>query len=362
MPINKLQITQLRNINWVDISPSADLNVLFGINGSGKSSLLEAIYLLAHGHSFRSTAIRNVISRDKKFLTVFSELTLNLQKIPVGIERGINYAKTRVSGKNIKSLAELVSLIPLQFIGPDLQKAIEGGPKDRRKLLDWGVFHVEHTFYHCWLTYRKLLKQRNAALKCREQHQTITSWDSELVKMGDRLNGYRADYLNLLLPYLNKLLEEMFFLSGISCSFSQGWLKEFSFYEILQKTLSRDIKSGFTGCGPHRADVLFNYYGRPAHEQLSRGQLKLLVIAFKIAQIQLLQTVHAKRCVILMDDLPAELDIENRARVLNTLLDSDAQLFVTTTDSALIDCSELRKDKSKKMFHVEHGSVVEVVQ
>ena len=362
MPINKLQITQLRNINWADITPSADLNILFGINGSGKSSLLEAIYLLAHGHSFRSTTIRNVISRDQKQLTIFSELTLGSQKIPVGIERGINHARTRISGKNIKSLAELVSLIPLQFIGPDLQKAIEGGPKDRRKLLDWGVFHVEHTFYRCWLIYRKLLKQRNAALKHREQHQTIISWDSELVKVGSRLNDYRTDYLKRLLPYLDKLLQEMFYLTGISCSFSQGWSKEFSFDQILQKTLSRDIKSGFTGCGPHRADVLFSYYGRAAHEQLSRGQLKLLVIAFKLAQIQLLQTVHAKRCVILMDDLPAELDIENRARVLNTLLDSDAQLFVTTTDSALIDCSELREDKSKKMFHVEHGSVTEVVQ
>ncbi len=362
MSIEKLQITQLRNLGWVDISPSADLNIIFGLNGSGKSSLLEAIYLLAHGRSFRSNNIRNIVSRDKKHLVVFSELILNYIKVPIGIERGVGLSRTRIAGKNAASLAELASLLPLQFIGPDLQKSIEAGPKERRTLLDWGVFHVEHSFYHCWLSYKKLLKQRNSALRQRKQHQTITCWDSELVKAGNRLNNYREEYVQALLPYVDKLLGEMFSLTNISCSFHQGWSEERSFAEVLQRTLSSDIKKGFTGYGPHRADLIFKYLGCAAADQLSRGQLKLLVIAFKLAQVQLLQSTRSKCCIILMDDLPAELDVENRSRVLNTLLESNAQLFVTTTERRLIDCSELANDKDKKVFHVEHGQVVEVVQ
>ncbi len=362
MSIEKLQITQLRNLSWVDISPSANLNIFFGLNGSGKSSLLEAIYLLAHGRSFRSNNIRNVISRDKKNFIVFSELISNAIKIPIGIERGVGLSRTRIAGKNATSLAELASLLPLQFIGPDLQKAVEGGPKERRTLLDWGVFHVEHSFYRCWLSYKKLLKQRNSALRQRKQHQTITCWDGELVKVGNRLNSYREEYIRLLLPYLDKLLNEMFSLADISCSFNQGWSDERSFDEILKKTLSSDIKKGFTGYGPHRADLIFKYLGCAAVDQLSRGQLKLLVIAFKLAQVQLLQSMRSKCCIILMDDLPAELDVENRSRVLNTLLDSNAQLFVTTTERRLIDCSEITNNKDIKVFHVEHGLVIEVVQ
>lgn len=361
MPLLRLQVSHLRNLNWIDLDLSTDLNLIYGANGSGKSSLLEAIYLLAHGRSFRCNSIRNVIARDADQLTVFSDIESFGNKIPIGIERKAGAGRIRIAGKNASSLGELLTLVPLQFIGPDIQKNLESGPKLRRTLIDWGVFHVEHRFYPTWLRYNKLLKQRNAALKKRDQQETIIYWDLDLAKTGELINEQRQSYLEKLKPYLDPLLTDIASLDNIELKLTSGWKDGLDLRDALNENLSRDLRYGFTSNGPHRCDLVFSYFGKPAHEILSRGQLKLLVIAFKIAQVQLLQKQQSQRCIILLDDLPSELDSTNRIKVMNELLDSGAQLFITTTDSNLIPFDELRDNKDKKMFHVEHGTVTEVI-
>lgn len=361
MSLLRLQVTQLRNLNWVDILPSRDLNIIFGNNGSGKSSLLEAIHLLALGRSFRSNSIKNVISHNCPSLTVYAEVNSSGHRLSVGIEREVGSGRIRIDGKNAHSLSELLSILPLQFIGPDIQRSIESGPKFRRTLLDWGVFHVEHGFYPCWLRYKKLLKQRNAALKKREHHETIVYWDGEIVKAAESLNAFRDSYLNTLSPLFEQQMSELATDNSIIFKLNRGWPKDESLADTLAKSLNRDIKSGFTAYGPHRADLIFSNEDGRVQDELSRGQLKLLVIAFKIAQVQLLQKLRNQRCVILLDDLPSELDSANRAKVMNSLLASDAQIFVTTTDKGHICYKTLAEDKEKKMFHVEQGLISEVI-
>ncbi len=361
MSLHRLQISHLRNLDTVDILPARDLNIIYGDNGSGKSSLLEGIHLLAQGRSFRSNTIRNVIQHNHESAIAFSDIEFNGHRIPVGIQRSNGSTRIRIAGTNVTSLSELLQLIPLQFIGPDLQKVIESGPKSRRRLLDWGVFHVEQSFYPMWLRFQKLLKQRNAALRQREQHSTICYWDNEMTKVAELLAKLREEYLEKIMPYFKGFLTELVKEENIEISIRRGWTQGESFSDVLTKTLSRDLKQGFTGNGPHRADLRFTYNGSPAVDQLSRGQLKLLVIAFKVAQIQLLQDERKQTCVILMDDLPAELDVVNRRLVLDVLLKSHAQLFVTATDRQLIESSGVGENKEKKVFHVERGLVREVI-
>ena len=363
MSLNRLLISNLRNLTAVDIKPASDLNIIYGDNGSGKSSLLEAIHIICRGQSFRSNSIRPVIQSDHKITTLFTELESNEQIIPIGVERLLNGGgRIRIAGKNINTLAELLALLPVQFIGPDLQKVLEQGPKSRRNLLDWGVFHVEHNFYPTWMRYNKLLKQRNAALRQHANKDVVTCWDHQLISYATSLTQLRERYIENISPSLSKIIAGLLKIDGLDFIFNQGWPGDESLQQVIDKSYQSDCKRGFTQFGPHRADLIFRVFEKPAVDKLSRGQLKLLVIAFKLAQVELLNQVRSdQQCVFLMDDLPAELDSTNRAIVLNKLLESNVQLFVTATDSALIDITSIDSKKKRKMFHVEHGLVTEVI-
>ena len=363
MPLTRLTLSHLRNLDSVDISPVADLNIFYGDNGSGKTSLLEAIHIICRGTSFRSKSIRPIVQHNQKSITLFTELSRNDSIIPLGMERLANGGgRIRIAGKNTTRLADLLELIPIQFIGPDLQKVLEQGPKPRRNLLDWGVFHVEQNFHPTWNRYNKLLKQRNAALRKSTDKASICCWDHELIKYALQLTELRERYLTAindsLLSNISSLLD-----SDVTYSFNRGWSKDHSIDEVLISTYESDRKRGYTQYGPQRADLNFFVDGKPVADKFSRGQLKLLVVAFKLAQVEMLNSKRPdQRCIFLMDDLPAELDKNNRSLVLSKLLDCNAQLFVTTTDSDLIDYSSVDSNKDKKMFHVERGLITEVVQ
>lgn len=253
--------------------------------------------------------------------------------------------------------------MPVQYLGPDSQKLLEMGPKERRKLLDWGVFHVEHGFYPQWRRFYRALKQRNAVLKSRESVAGLKAWNQELVGAAQYLHRYRRSYMESLLPFFSEYLVQ---LSGpseqaLTADYYPGWNEDHAYGEILERSLERDLRLGFTQYGPHRADLVIKANGYPASEALSRGQLKLIVIALRLAQVSLMQKTSGRRCVFLMDDLPSELDQINRTKVLTILLESGAQIFVTSTDADALMLEKIGISHDKKVFHVEHGSVTEVV-
>jgi len=361
MSLTRLQIVNLRNIKQVSFVAASDLNVIYGANGSGKTSLLEAIHILGSGKSFRSNAIRNVINIDAESLVVYGEVVNGCVKRRIGIERQVGQSRFRIDGQPLPSIVELVAQIPLQFFGPDLQKLLEQAPRLRRSLLDWGVFHVEHDFFKGWSRYNKLLKHRNALLKRRSDIAMIRYWDHELVRAAEQINAARSAYLERLIPVFNDYLAELIPLESLNYHYSPGWNREHSLEQLLAENLQRDIKRGFTQSGPHRADLVFRIGNQPVSEVLSRGQLKLIVVALKLAQVKLLQDLHQKDCVILIDDLPAELDRINRKRVLSHLLQSKAQVFITCTDPSLLEFAGFTDGCDKKTFHVEHGLISEVL-
>lgn len=357
MQIDFLEIYQFRNLQQVTLKPSPGINLVYGNNASGKTSILEAINLLSVARSFRTTHIRQVIQHERDSLRVFARLSRGKSSlpIPVGIEKTTDKTLIRIQGKDIKQVSELTSLLPVQVINPDVHKLLELGPKYRRQYLDWGVFHVEHQFFPVWQRYYRTLRQRNAVLRSKASLKEVKLWDKTLIHEAEQLDQFRQAYLKGLAPAIEHYADELLSLD-VKIHYRKGWAKDKSYTEALEQSLSQDRERGFTQLGPHRADLDIRQGGIPVQNIFSRGQQKMLVCAMRLAQVDFLTKATGQHCVLLVDDLPAELDEEHRARLLRLLVGTGAQLFITATECTLLNLPE---GMPRKMFHVEHGNVIE---
>lgn len=360
MTIHRLQIKHFRNISAADLSPVAGINLFVGENGSGKTSLLEAIHLLSLVRSFRSKKLKNLINHQSERFTLFAQIKLLNQSLaPLGIQRAHQDEETEIlfRGSRPSGVAELTSELPVQLINPDAFRLLEGSPRERRQFVDWGVFHVEHEFIHCWQRFQRALKQRNSLLRHgRIDTLQLQLWEKEIALNGEQMTFYRQAYLDQLKPLFNEVLQRFLAGQDLKLSFQRGWDKNTSLAESLETSRSRDIEQGFTQSGPQRADIRISVEGRPAMEVLSRGQQKLVVSALKLAQGELLTAAGKKQCIYLIDDLPAELDKQHRSVFCQVLEEQAGQVFITSVDQEALAYGWQQPEKNA-WFHVEHGQI-----
>ncbi|MEX6500592.1 DNA replication/repair protein RecF [Pseudomonas zhanjiangensis] len=361
MSLSRVTVTAVRNLHPVTLSPSPRINILHGANGSGKTSLLEAIHLLGLARSFRSTRLLPVIQYEQLACTVFGQVQLadgRVSGLGVSRDRQGEY-QIRIDGQNVRSAAQLAEVLPLQLINPDSFRLLEGAPKVRRQFLDWGVFHVEPRFMPAWQRLQKALRQRNSWLR----HGTLdaasaAAWDRELCLASDEIDGYRRAYIQALKPVFERTLSELVELQGLTLSYYRGWDKERELSEVLAASLYRDRQIGHTQAGPQRADLRLRLAAHSAAEVLSRGQQKLVVCALRIAQGHLVSQAKRGQCIYLVDDLPSELDEHHRRALCRLLEDLHCQVFITCVDHELLR-EGWRTDTPVAMFHVEHGRITQ---
>lgn len=359
MYLTQLDIRQVRNLHDVRLNPGKQCNYIYGDNASGKTSILEAIYLLSVARSFRTTHIKHVISHDHPALQVFARIEdEKSDKTALGLERSQQKTRIRINSQDVKQVSALSALLPVQIINPDVHKLLEQGPKYRRQFIDWGVFHVEHQFIQTWQDYYRVLKQRNAALRRKQAKNSVELWNSQLIECAKKITLSRESYLENFVPTFNQYLDLLMGLS-VSMEYKRGWSSEQSFTSSLESGFDKDFQRGFTSTGPHRADLEIKHKGVLVQNSFSRGQQKLLVCAMRLAQISHLKKQMNQQSILLVDDLAAELDIKHRQNLITLLVDTQAQLFVTATER---DSFALPEEIESKMFHVEHGQLKEVVQ
>lgn len=360
MILQYIEIHQLRNLRETKLELGAQFNIFYGLNGSGKTSFLEAVHYLGFGKSFRTRHNSRVVHHSADRFALFGRVQQEGLSIGVGVERLKNgEGQIRIQGENIASAVELTKLLPLQIIHPASHRLLTDGPKLRRQLMDLGVFHVEHAFLSQWQRANRALKQRNAALKQRCSIEQITLWDGELTAAAEALDAMRKTYLLELEVVFFDILRKLIQLDGLSIRYMRGWSSEQSLGDILAQSLSRDMYLGYTQYGPHRADIDFRVDSVPVQDGLSQGQQKLILYALRLAQGVLLQKHSGNPCLFLIDDLPAELDCEKRAHIIAVLEDLQAQVIITGAERQ--ELMDLAPSKGTKMFHVERGSVIPVV-
>ncbi|GLQ45237.1 DNA replication and repair protein RecF [Dyella lipolytica] len=355
MRLERLQLRGLRCIGDTSLDVAPGFNVLVGPNGAGKTSVLEAAFLLSHGRSFRSGARDALLQRGASALSIFSTLRHDdgrLLRLGLGRE-GVRW-DARVDGQDVP-IGQLVRECAVVCFEPGSHALIAGAAEERRRFLDWGVFHVEQDFLPTWRRYQRALKQRNSLLRTHtfDDGGVYDPWERELARCGSLIDQWRRSYLDALLPYLREqaalLLPE---LGALELRYRPGWPEGADLAETLVAQRSRDLSRGHTTAGVHRADWSLSFLQAPQREHFSRGQEKLVALVCLLAQAHLDAVHRGEWPIVCLDDLASELDLAHQSAVTESLLAVPVQVLVTGTELP----RPLQK-ASVKVFHVEQGSV-----
>ena len=273
--LTQLNIHHLRNIETLFLTPHPRFNFLHGPNGSGKTSILEAIYLLGSGYSFRTRETAPLIQQGQTALTVFSKTAT---EDAVSIQKNIDGStQVRINQQTCKRSSELAHLLPCLVFYHDLFQIIDAGPSVRRGILDWGLFHVEQSYHSLWKEYRATIKQRNALLRQREtRRQYYVPWEKILVDLAYAIEPLRESYFQKWSQCFQEFLPQ---LTDLSCHirYDKGWDRKNtgkSLQTILDEHFDQDLQRQYTYAGPHHADIMFDSVNLKARQHLSRGQQK----------------------------------------------------------------------------------------
>ena len=358
MWIENLTVEHCRLLGNVQLYFSPNLNIIVGENASGKTSLLEALSLLSLGRSFRTSHISDVISYQQESLLVAAKINNNELTTQIGIKKSKQKTKIRINQQNIFSQAELSLQLPITVIHPGSIDLITGSPKLRRSYLDWIAFYLYDDFHKEWKKYQHILKQRNSCLKSIKYRSSLAKWTEELIKLQPQINNYRQKALEILKIEWIEITKSLFSNIEFNITFKSGFpdninLSEESLILYYKERESYDIKIKRTSGGVHRADFKIMMNNTLAVESASRGQLKLLAISLLLAQSKTINKKNNTKGVLLIDDLAAELDTNNRDKLLDYLGTLNQQLIVTMTKKSKIP------NLKYKVFHVKHGEITE---
>jgi DNA replication and repair protein RecF len=356
--LTKLGIASFRNIQSLSLAPHPRLNLITGSNGSGKSSILEAVQCLSTGHSFRTRKARELISRNSPGFTLtalFVDPT-NAREHRTGLQRlRDGTVELRLDFEEVGSMAEVARLLPVKALTPDSHRLIQEGPDERRQFLDWGVFHMEHSFFETWKVFRRSLSQRNQLLRDIGSYDEIRTWDSLFVESSEKLDQWRSAYVDKLSKVLEKRLQDINARFHVKLHYRSGWAEDQNLAELLVGNLDYHRRMKTTTDGPHRAELALYTNGVAARQVLSRGQQKVLVYLLHLAQLDLLAGAGSRQAVVLCDDLTSELDREHSTELIRQLMALQGQVFVSGVDLDVL------REQDHEAFHMEHGEIKNVV-
>lgn len=355
MLVQCLRLHSFRRFETVEFTPRPGFNLITGDNGSGKTSLLEALHLLAHGRSFRGRVRDGLVRQGDPALQAYVEWVLPDQTPHrAGLRHTGSQWQARLNGQDVHLISQLCEALAVVSFEPGSHALVDGGSEGRRRFLDWGMFHVEHDFLPLWRRYARALKQRNALLRQTRVDAQLEAWEYELVHAGEAITALRDAYISALQAPLHHLLPRLLPDAGaITLSLQPGWRRhELALADALLLSRERDQTLGYTSLGPHRADLKLQLRDLPGRESLSRGQTKQLALCLLLAQATHLAQALGHWPVLQLDDLGSELDRRHQACVLEVLAQTDAQVVITGTEPLpALPSSPL----PVSLFHVEHG-------
>lgn len=357
--LTALDVRDVRVIAGAAIEPGPELNLVVGPNAAGKTSLLEAVHVLATGRSFAATRVARLVRTGAGPLRVVARVQEGAggRERRLGLERPAHGSpRMRLDGRTVARVTELARVLPVVAVHPGSHELVGGGPGERRRFLDLGLFHVEPGFHAVWQRYRRAVAQRNALLRGGRGQRELQPWEAEIAAAGTELDRYRRACVADLAPRVERLGHEVLG-DVVELEYRGGWSGDAGLDEAVAAARGRDRELLTTSVGPHRADLGLRLGGRGVRQRVSRGQQKMLVYVLRLAQAE--QLGAGGGCALLLDDLPAELDRERRAAVLAVAARIGAQVFVSALEAEAVATPA---DVGRKVFHVEQGVVSEVVQ
>lgn len=369
MALLSLQTEKFRNLSTARLEFSPSVNLIYGENGSGKTSLLEAIGYLGLGRSFRQHRHKVVCHQGDQAFVIFGQVqsaggnTSQGELARLGFSRDVQSQETRlrVNGENVYSLSVLASLFPVSVIDPGVFDIVAGGPGKRRQFLDWLVFHVEPSFGSVWQQCQRSISQRNRILRSGTiDDHLLQVWDRQFVELAEQVDQLRTEVFRVFQDEFRETLVNSHseWADNLKVDYYPGWDRKKGLQDTLREHREQERKVGHTLYGPNRADVRLRFDGRAVAELFSRGQQKTLVILMKLSQGKVLAD-QGKQVTFLLDDINAELDQAHRRLLADRLIRLGSQVFLTTIERP--DPTDLWDSPlpDHKMFHVEHGQLTE---
>ena len=351
MIVERLDLENVRNIESAHLDLDPGVNLLCGPNGAGKTAVLEALHLVFRGRSFRTTRTERLVRHGEDRLAVGA----GCQDVAQGVVR-VSHVRERGrvtlarDGQTVRHSSQIAALQPIQLLLPDLSDLIFGAPALRRQWLDWGAFHVKHD-HAAWLReYLRALRHRNALLRA-DDLQTLSVWSDRVAELGEVVAESRREYFEIVAPEIEWCLGVLKAEMAVTIEYSPGW-RGGALIEALGEQQDRDVKSGVTSAGPHRADIGIKCEQGHASQVLSRGQGKVVASALRLGQARHLAT-SGKRSLFLIDDVGAELDRTHSERVATALDDMACQIVATSAHPETAEM--LAGSRGGRLFHVKQG-------
>lgn len=354
MELTDLAVHHVRRIVSAHLQAAGTVNVICGANGSGKTSLLESIHYLASARSFRTSRAREVITHGAGSLIVSGALVdSDGQEYRVGVEKTPTSTRLKLNGENLTVASAIARLMPVLTFNTESYLLLDGGPANRRALIDRLLFHVEQHYLDVLKTYHRGLKQRNSLLRRRAPAQQVAAFEHQLAETALQLDRWRHECVARVNAFLraSPLCEGI---GELTFEYRRGWPEAGELLQLLERNRHKDYDSGNTSLGPHRAELRIKIDGSPAKSIVSRGQGKLIISAIISAQARYLGEFAAEKPILLIDDLASELDRDARQRAVGSLLATEAQCFFTAIESADLPAELIG---ASRLFHVEQGVV-----
>lgn len=353
MSLTRLEILSFRNIELAELNLHSGVNGFFGDNGSGKSSLLESIYMLSTFRSFRTHHLSSLINDQAPYMLVRGKLadggSLAVQRDRKGLRQ------IRIDGQAVNISSRLAETLPVLVFDPDTINLVLGQPSHRRRFLNWGVFHVKHQFSQLWREANRCLQQRNVLLKKGVVTDTLQQWTESLVERSESLDRLRQEYSTQLKSRFLETARSLCNIDNLDLEYYKGWSNALDLRRSYEKDLALELTRGFTQKGFHRVDIRVTVNGKEISEVCSRGEAKMLSWALALSQVELLPIAAREKLVLLVDDIASEIDPTHRKQVTGLLCRGDHQILATSTDKqTLIDGWG---EELGQMFHVKQGII-----
>ena len=359
MQILSAHLKGLRNLKDCSLSFSPSTNFILGPNGAGKTALIEGIYLMARGRSFRGGSVNSLINngRDLMSMNIIVETEGGGSRNVLGKKRRDGSMLLSLDGLGCKSFEVVGRLLPVQLIVPNESDLVYLGPEIRRSFLDWGLFHVEQSYLGLARAYRRTLKQRNAWLK--RGVGGADPWVGSLAALGAEINAIREAYVEQLAPVLSDLIKAFSSVDVASLDYWGGGYNADAGEAavLMSEAEAKDAKVGSTSLGPHRADMKIYVSGKPAKLYCSRGQAKLVALCLAFSQADYLQARRQIKSILLIDDIGAELDHHNLLQLLELIKSMSMQAFITASNASYLP-SNSDGFVEQSVFHVEQGEFI----